>query len=625
MKMARARANHAAWRELIAARLDRPLTRSETRSLATHLRDCAACREADHDYREQRGLLRALSPRPVPRDLWPRTSSALDREVARGSYRFGRTWRRRGRAAAPSAALMTTIAALGVVAALGVMQVMPPVSIAPTNVPAATPFAIAPQPLAFVGSDQADMYVYQTDVNSACPANAPDCSVDEEDFVRTAVNLPPRVHARNAVLSPSGKAIALVGRDLNRDVIAVVLLPDGSNEPGTQAPDGSLEPGTSPNVPPESPGTTDDPQATPSGAPNIVAILENVKSAGAPPAWSPSGEMLAFSAMPADGSHGPDVYVWSPNEALALPVTNDHASYFASWSGEHIVISRAAAKGGSDVAPLSTVVMDPSTGEERAVRGPALWLPVVNPARTQAVAWLGDLDLATGLAVPTSGALYIIDWAAIDPYASGNEPVATPVASETPMATDAPPTDAPPTDAPTDSPTVTPASPSAPPATDASAVPASAAPSATPKPRSSDARATSDGSPSPQPTALPNDWIALDLGRDTGASPILDWQARWSLDGQVLGIWLADTIGSTWGRLAVMAVDPETDEVQVADPLLPATLARRGFSLGLSRVAWVAPSEDNADGELRIRTWGDDGVGGMRLQPFQLEEVLPAF
>jgi hypothetical protein len=106
---------------------------------------------------------------------------------------------------------------------------------------------------------------------------------------------------------------------------------------------------------------------------------------------------------------------------------------------------------------------------------------------------------------------------------------------------------------------------------------------------------------------------------------VVDWQARWSLDGQVLGVWLADTLGSTWGRLAVMAVDTETDQVQTADPLLSATLARRGFSLGFSRVAWVAPSDDNPDGELRIRTWGDDGVGGLRLQPFRLEEVVPAF
>ena len=54
------------------------------------------------------------------------------------------------------------------------------------------------------------------------------------------------------------------------------------------------------------------------------------------------------------------------------------------------------------------------------------------------------------------------------------------------------------------------------------------------------------------------------------------------------------------------------------------TLARRGFSLGQNRVAWVGPSEDNIDGELRIRTWGSDGVGGLRLKAPGQEEVVPA-
>src|SRR5688572_5608901 len=464
MKMARARANHAGWRELIAARLDRPLTRSETRSLADHLRDCAACREADRDYRQQRALLRALPLRPVPRDLWPRTSAALDREVARGSSRFGRRWRRRGRKYGPSVALMTTIASLGVVAGLTMMQLTPAVTVAPPSAPVpATPFAIAPQQLAFVGSDETHMYVYQTDVGHACPANAAGCSVDE-GVVRTRVNLPASVRARNLALSPSGNALALVGRGGGHDVIAVVLLARGSNGPGPRSTDNStFEPGSSPDSSPASPATGD-PQVMPTDPPPVVvAILENVESAGAPPAWSPSGEMLAFSAMPADGSHGPDVYVWSPNDAVARPITTDHGSYFASWSTDNIVISRIADGGEGEGASLSTIVMDPSTSEERPVAGPALWLPVVDPAGTRAIAWRGELDLASGRPVPSSGALFMIDWATIDPFAPANEPLPTPVVPETPVPTDSPPaTDAPPpTDAtptadPTADPTATP-------------------------------------------------------------------------------------------------------------------------------------------------------------------------
>jgi hypothetical protein len=631
MKMARARADHASWRELIAARLDRPLTRSETRSLAAHLRACAACREADRDYRQQRALLRALPLRPVPRNLWPRTSAALDREVARGSSRFGRTWRRRGRKFGPSAALMATIASLGVVVGLTAMQLTPAVSIASPSVPApATPFAIAPQQLAFVGSDDAHMYVYRTDVGHACPANAAGCAVDE-GIVRTPVNLPASVRARNLALSPSGRTLALVGSGGGHDVIAVVLLSDGAHDPtppeGTPAP---VNPGATP-VTVTGPGQ---PEATPSDAPPVVvAILENVESAGAPPAWSPSGEMLAFSAMPADGSHGPDVYVWSPSDAVARPVTTDHGSYFASWSTSNIVISRLAGVGngeGSDGASLSTIVMDPSTSEERPVAGPALWLPVVNPAGTRAIAWRGDLDFASGHPVPSSGALLMIDWAAIDPFAAANEPVATPDVVETPTPTDAPaatdapaPTDAPASTHPSDPPTAPPASPSASPVVASTEPAPSEGPSATPEPQSTETPV--EPSETATPSALPDGWVELDLGRDTATTPVLDWQARWSLDGQVLGIWLADTVGSTWGRLAVMAVDPETGAVASSEALLSATLARRGFSLGLSRVVWVAPSDDNPDGELRIRTWGDDGVGGVRLEPLTLDGVVPAF
>ena len=94
--------------------------------------------------------------------------------------------------------------------------------------------------------------------------------------------------------------------------------------------------------------------------------------------------MLAFSAMPADGSAGP-TYVWAPNDERARAITTDHNSYFASWSGERIVASRLAnAEDGQRGA--RTVVIDPLTLEERRVNGLRMWMPVVNPAGTRAIA-----------------------------------------------------------------------------------------------------------------------------------------------------------------------------------------------------------------------------------------------
>ena len=76
---------------------------------------------------------------------------------------------------------------------------------------------------------------------------------------------------------------------------------------------------------------------------------------------------------------------------------------------------------------------------------------------------------------------------------------------------------------------------------------------------------------------------------------------------------------------AVAILDAETGQVADGDPLLPTTLARRGFSLGSARVAWVGASNDNVDGELRVRAWTTDGVGNLRVVSPEQEEVLPAF
>src|SRR6187401_2833728 len=98
--------SHARYRELIAARLEKPLSRVELRQLNAHLKTCPSCKVVEGDYRAERGLLRSLPPLSPPRDLWARTSAGLDREVAR-AYR-AQKWRRRmsrgRRAAQPSTA-----------------------------------------------------------------------------------------------------------------------------------------------------------------------------------------------------------------------------------------------------------------------------------------------------------------------------------------------------------------------------------------------------------------------------------------------------------------------------------------------------------------------------------------
>ncbi|HYI21878.1 MAG TPA: zf-HC2 domain-containing protein [Candidatus Limnocylindrales bacterium] len=646
---------HARFRELIAARLDGPLTRPELRSLSAHLKTCPQCRQVDREYREQRERLHTL-PSPIPpRDLWARTSSALDREVARGSYRrpgYRRVFGRR-RSATPAAALVTSVAAVALAGVLVALQFGPSLQRAPTNPGAMpTPFAVSPQSLAFVGSGPQDISVYRARVSQVCPTTAPDC-LSDDDIERTEVRLPGNARPRNVALSPSGNQMAVVGREFDEDTISVVTLPNQSSGSGGEPTDETQDPQNSDPTPdrprssgagnpgtgePDGPdGPTNAPPAE-SPLPEVVAILEDVDSTGAPPAWAPNNETLAFSAMPADGSHGPDVYVWNVGDARARAITDDHSSFFASWSGRRIVVSRLV-ESRKGTANVKTVVIDPNTLEERTADIGPVWLPTVNPGRSHALVWYGDLAIAGGLPDPKSGALYMVDWTQADPFAEGApEPTPEPTDEPTPDPTDEPtpePTDEPtpeptaePTESPSDDPSPPTEEPSARPTVEVSAQPAGpprVAASATPKPNggagsgAGTAPPSNEATPEPveefDPSVVPGGFVAVDRDRDTRNEPVIDWQAQWSADGEVLGIWIADVPGSTWGRLIVRALDRTESVALRADSVVEPTLAQRGFTLGVDRVAWVAPTDSNPEGELRIRTWGSDGEGGLRLHP----------
>jgi len=642
---------HSRYRELIAARLDKPLTRVELRTLNSHLKTCAACQSIESEYRAQRDLLRGLAAPIPPRDLWARTSASLDHEVAR-SYRAHK-WRRRvargSRTAQPTTALLTAIAAVGVSAAVALLQLAPAVApIASLQGPHPTPLSISPLQLLLIGQGRSDVAVYQTDVNQVCPVSGPLDCVQAQNFVRTPIGLPSDMRAGNIALSPGGKNLAVVGHKSGGDMIGVVTMPDGkSGDKGNKNNQATDDPGSSgaggaPRT--DAPNQIGDPQAVattppnddtndqPSGPPAsavpglaVLSILDNVQSTGAPPDWSANGEMLAFSAMPDDGSSGPDVYIWSPGDAKATPITSDHATFFASWSGNRIVVSRVS----PDSAKPHDFVIDPNTLEQRAVGGPQLWLPTVNTERTQAIGWFGQLDTSGPLPAPRSGALYLMDWASVDPFGAAAPPPDTDNQtddSSTPQATNHPISSTEPDASDQATPSTRATSGPGNPALVAATRPP-ATPTPTPTPTDDNSISDPQTTTSDEGAFVPSSLTPLEPDRDPRAAPVVDWQARWSSDAggsEVLGVWIADSDGSPWGRLAVLAVDPATQLVSSTDPLLPMTMAKRGFSLGQDQVAWVGPAEDNLDGELRIRTWGSDGVGGLRLKAPEQEEVTPA-
>jgi hypothetical protein len=678
---------HGAFRALISQRLDERLTAEDARRLRSHLLTCARCRAADRDFRAQRALLRAPAPGIPPRDLWARTSAALDREVARGG-RSGltpepRAIGRPARGAAAIGSLLVMATAVAVIGSqLGSRDATRPPS---ANVAAApTPFEVPTQELAIVGQDEAGLAIYRTDVSVVCPERAIDCTtvvsgnrqvvrLRDKDHLRpnSVAFHPQRDKVAIAATSGRGEAVYVVllkpvprsldatesdaprpvataptatfaSADATASVTATFPTPAGgaaiattppsapASTPPSAAPSGSVAVASPSAGPSATSGASQRPTATPNATPTsgrpsptattrpsdpvspspaatssatnvpaapttpiagtpgptastapalgtapatsaadlaeIVPILQDVLPAGAEPAWSPDGEVLAFSAMPADGSHGPDIYVWRTGAQHAERLTDDHRSYFASWAGDRIVASRGVrpadanrneADPGSRVA---TVVIDLETGEQRTVSAKGLWLPIVDPTQRFAVVWRGELRHEGAALEPHAGGLYLQDWQRLDPFRAG---------------------------AATASPT--------------------AGPSAQPS-------AAADAGAEP-----------VELGRDTARDPVLDWLVRWNADGDAYGFWVADGPGAGWGRLAIAEVDRSTGRINRETDLLGPTLARRSFTIGQDRVAWVAPVEEKPEGELRVRTWGPNGNGTVRIRDIDAGKGVPGF
>ena len=172
--------------------------------------------------------------------------------------------------------------------------------------------------------------------------------------------------------------------------------------------------GTSPtpavSVPPEA-----TPETTPTPAPTVdvtpapdgtIEIAKDVVVVGSIADYDASGGLFAFTARPADGSAGPDVYVWDTTETQAHRVTGDNRSLFAGWDGRDLLVSRV------EHGQPRTVAVNARTGEPRAGAGEAAWLPGVSPDGSQAVWWEGDVEPDTDGTTwtPTKGRLLIGSW-----------------------------------------------------------------------------------------------------------------------------------------------------------------------------------------------------------------------
>ncbi|MFL5779056.1 MAG: zf-HC2 domain-containing protein [Chloroflexota bacterium] len=172
----------------------------------------------------------------------------------------------------------------------------------------------------------------------------------------------------------------------------------------------------SPSGASSSPDATPTPTATlaaspsPSATATALAIATDVTVVGESAAYSADGGWFAFTAMPANGAHGPDIYVWHAGDAQARPITADHRSAFASWHGGSIVGSRPSAAGSSRGVQPQTFLVDPRSGTVTDLPDP-IWRPIVDPKGRRAVAWNGTVSTEAAVPRPDNGRLELRTWA----------------------------------------------------------------------------------------------------------------------------------------------------------------------------------------------------------------------
>jgi hypothetical protein len=585
---------HRRWHALLSERLDRALTADDHAALEAHLAECGRCRTIERAYLEEQRSLRSLNEVPPPRDLWARTSTALDREITRETRSSPGVIRMRAGSGSASMLVLSTIAVTTLaLAAVGARIVADRERVAadptastqgPGQVGSAGSQELA---VVNVGPD-GGLGVYQAAVGLSCPQPVAECDLDAV-ATHQFLDVPTGQRPVELSLHIGTRRLAVLAENARgMDTVSVVNLPpldDGGASRGAgPGPDGRWPQGLGPNqsfaIGDPGTGIASPDAADPTD--RLLAVLDGVRVTGAAPAWSPDGGLLAFSAMPMDRSRGPDLYVWRAGEHRARKLTNDHRTWFASWSRSRIVVSRTAPS--TDRVGVRTVLIDPATRRERNVRLDDAWLPVVDPGGRFALAWRGTLGGDLQQPRPRIGSVYLVDWASIDPSQAGRTGSAR-LAGES----------------------------------DRAAPPRGGARTRTGGARS-DTRSQDSGAGQPRAEG----WLeAVEPERDARLHPLLDWEVRWADDGRSFGYWVADAPGATWGQLVVQRVD-QAGAIDRTATILGPTLARRSFTLGITRVAWVAPVTDRPDGELRVRTWSGAGAT-FRIRDIDTRNGILAF
>jgi hypothetical protein len=703
---------HARARSLSLQALDNPLEPAEAAWLSDHLQGCLACQAAAAGFDADRQLLRSLRDREPtpPRDLWARTSAAIEREAARDAGRSSRRavdapaaaaggtvartaggYRQAPRTSALKSILVILIALAATSLVNRVMPVPPSPSEAVASGRGATPIPVSAKVGWLQTGTDGTYDLILTTIDQVCPSDDASACEPVQDKSRGSISLGAR--PRSVSLSPDAAHLVVISSAATAGGSVVVV-----NVP-TPRPSAPAAGSSGPTVtlPPATPVATAQPSgdgsplpsalasilpggsASPTAAPGTMSIADAVVVVGGTAGYSPDGQWFAFSARPADGSAGPDIYVWRVGDPRAEPVTTDHRSVFSSWIGNRILGSRVDEPGRPVRPPTPATSPTPSTAPAAAISLTAASSPLASTTPSESVAPSPPTPSpstpsptagptastvpngtpeprrtpeASGSPVPSSPAggqrfrnatSFLLDPAthAVEEV-PGNlwRPVVDPsgrwvVYWDGTLVADGvdwQPANGSLVVAPWSSPGAAPAASTTPAASGVSASPrGTVAPGAAVTPAGGSG--TSPGpshSAGPAATTRPSGGSSDNGGSGSGSArpdrsaaqhavvdgPLVDFDAQFDPSGRFLAVWVANPTEPTSGFLTLYAVDAATGTVEPAHAPLVALPALRGFSIGAGRLAWVSPpSAGGTDSRIEIIGWTDSGFGTVESLP----------
>jgi hypothetical protein len=642
---------HARARLLASEAIDTELEPGEAEWLTGHLQGCLDCQTVADEYQSLRNELRSLTLPEPPRDLWARTSAALD-EVDRSSRRTRAATRLGfgGWAASRSsfgAALAVTLVV--VISGVSLLSQVPgnrgAGSARPTYIALGQPSPLSAQaPVAVVDGTgywiKRDGQTYEIQSGSAkCSGIDGRCSVsaDSGTTMGSITSTSPvfaalAPDARQAAvwngdtvailpLAPEAPATVAIDQMTPRPtttdsaVASVVQATPTITATSTVAASATATPtatatatptGSSAASPTASESASPSPSPTVAPSPAIpvtvpTAILNDYKVVGRDPEFSADGLWVAFSAAPTNLTNGPDLFVWKVGQERAQAVTTAHADLFSGWFGTQILVSElsvgpnvpAVGAGASDSAtPASSDSGSPSASTTAATTAPTLAAPS-GPTTTS---YLFDpatqnalrIDRSMLLPVADPTRTFLIYWSGTIEVDAASGQLKTGKGNLYLDTWANLKLEPVSLDGIVPVPTAS--------ATSASQEPsASASPSPSPSP-SPEATASSEASASPTPTPEPSASPVLpELLQVAAGNSVENWVVDWDATGEHVAVWVADSASLSVGVVNLFAIDRGSGRIATDGPLFHARgLPSIQFDKG--RLVYTTPAE-GSDGK----------------------------